>query len=57
MTFAAKIISWISLAVLTVPSLMLAFGRLELDQVKTLMMIATIIWFVTASAWMWKNDA
>ena len=57
MTFAAKIISWISLAVLTVPSLMFASGRLELDQVKTLMMIATIIWFVTASAWMWKSDA
>lgn len=57
MTFAAKIISWVSLAVLTVPSLMFAFGRMELDQVKTLMMAATIIWFVSASAWMWKSDA
>jgi hypothetical protein len=56
MILLAKIISWTSLVGLTVPSLMFASGRMELDQVKTLMTIASVIWFVTASAYMWKSD-
>ena len=53
----AKITSWISLGALVVPALFFLNGRATLDQVKTIMLIATVIWFVTASLWMWRSDA
>jgi hypothetical protein len=29
---------------------------LDLDTVKRIMLIATIVWFVAAIPWMWKDD-
>jgi len=52
----AKIVSPIALIVLIAPSLLFLSGRMELDQVKWIMLIATIIWFVAASLWMWDNE-
>jgi hypothetical protein len=54
--FMAKIISLLVLVVLTVPSCLYFMGRMNLDQVKNIMLISTIVWFITASVWMWKND-
>ena len=45
----AKIISWISLVLLLVPSLLFLTGRMELDKVKFVMLIITIVWFVAAA--------
>ena len=56
MRIAAQIISWCSLILLTVPSLLFLTGRMELSQVKNLMFAATIIWFVSASLWMWNSN-
>ena len=53
----AKIGSWISLVALVVPAILYLMGRMELDQVKLVMLIMTIIWFILAFLWMWKNDA
>jgi hypothetical protein len=53
----AKIISLLALVVLTVPSCMYFMDKMSIDQVKNIMLIATIVWFVTASVWMWKNDS
>jgi hypothetical protein len=52
----AKIVSAIALMVLMAPSLLFLNGRMELDQVKWIMLIATIIWFVAASLWMWNDE-
>ncbi len=52
----AKIVSPITLVVLLVPSLLFVAGRMELDQVKLIMLVATIAWFITSSLWMWNND-
>ena len=56
MVLAIKLISWISLVVLIAPAILFLTDHMELDQVKLIMLISTIIWFVTASMWMWKND-
>ena len=53
----AKILSWVSLVGMVVPAILYLMGRMELDQVKLVMLIMTIIWFILASLWMWKNDA
>ena len=56
MILAAKIISWISLIALIAPAILFLAGRMELDQVKMVMLISTIVWFVTAAMWMWRKE-
>ena len=55
MKIIAQIISWICLIVLMVPSVLFLAGKMtSLDQVKLVMFLATILWFITAPLWMWK---
>jgi hypothetical protein len=49
------IVSWLSLVVLMLPSILFLAGRMELTAVKWVMLAATIIWFATATPWMWKQ--
>ena len=51
-----QIISLIALIALTLPSVIFLAGKLELNMVKWLMLLATIVWFVTATGWMWKDN-
>lgn len=51
-----QIISLLALIALTLPSVLFLAGRLELNMVKWLMLLATIVWFVTATLWMWKDN-
>lgn len=50
-----KIVSLVSLIALILPSILFLAGRLDLDKAKWIMILATIIWFVTATGWMWKE--
>jgi hypothetical protein len=57
MKMIAQILSWISLVVLIAPSVLFLAGKMSsLDQVKWVMLLATILWFVTAPLWMWKEN-
>ncbi len=47
-----QIISWLALAGTILPSCIFLAGRMELDTVKTLMLAATIAWFVATPLWM-----
>jgi len=51
-----QIISLLALIALTLPSVIFLAGRLELNMVKWIMLLATIVWFVTAAPWMWKDS-
>ena len=51
-----QIVSLLALIALTLPSIIFLAGRMELDTVKWLMLLASIIWFVTATPWMWKDN-
>ena len=50
-----QIISLLALIALTLPSVLFLAGRLELDTVKWIMLLATVVWFVAATPWMWKD--
>jgi len=51
-----QIVSLLALIALTLPSIIFLAGRMELDTVKWLMLLASIVWFVTATPWMWKDN-
>ena len=51
-----KIVSPLMLIALITPSILFLTGRMELDTVKWIMLIATIAWFVTATPVMWKDN-
>ena len=51
-----KIVSLLSLIALILPSILFLAGRVELDQAKGYMLVATIVWFVTATPIMWKEQ-
>lgn len=52
-----QIVSLLALLALTLPSIIFLAGRMELDMVKWLMLLATIVWFVAATPWMWKDNS
>jgi hypothetical protein len=51
-----QIVSLLALIALTLPSIIFLADRMELDTVKWLMLLATIVWFVAATPWMWKDN-
>ena len=53
----AKLISLVSLLALIVPSLCFLAGIGNLSRIKWVMLASTIVWFVTASMYMWKNNS
>ena len=57
MILVAKLISWISLIALIAPAILFLAGRMELDQVKSIMLISTVVWFASASIWMWRKNS
>lgn len=50
-----RIVSILSLIALIVPSVLFLAGRMELDTAKWLMVLATVVWFVTATPVMWRE--
>lgn len=56
MRLILKIVSVLSLIALILPSILFLAGRMELDRVKWFMLLATIVWFVTATPIMWKDN-
>lgn len=51
----AQIISWLSLVALAIPSILYLTGSMELDEVKKIMLITSVVWFLSATPWMWKE--
>jgi hypothetical protein len=56
MRLILQIVSLLALLALTLPSLIFLAGRMELSTVKWLMVLATIVWFIAATPWMWKDN-
>ncbi len=51
----AKTAALTSLVLLTLPSVFYLAGKVSPYTVKQLMILATIVWFVSASYWMWPR--
>lgn len=56
MKLLVKFISYIGLLLTLIPSLMVFTGNISLDSGKLLMLIGTIVWFVSAPGWMNKAE-
>jgi hypothetical protein len=52
MRIGLQIISWIALAVTIVAPVLYFAGRISLDQTKSAMLLATVVWFVAVPFWM-----
>ena len=50
-----QVLSWAALALTVVPSLLFLRGTIDLDQVKWLMLTATVAWFVFTPLWMGRE--
>ena len=48
----AKAVALTSLLSLTLPAVLYLAGKMSLERVKWIMILATIVWFVSASFWM-----
>jgi hypothetical protein len=55
MRTALRIVSLASLIVLIAPSILFLAGRMDLDRVKWVMIVATVLWFATATPVMWNS--
>jgi len=47
-----QLISWLALASTILPSVLYYENRMELNSVKTVMLVATFLWFAATSLWM-----
>ncbi len=56
MRIVLQIISAIALGLTVIPSMLFFSGRMELDMMKWLMLLATIAWFVVTPLWMGRKD-
>jgi purine-cytosine permease-like protein len=53
----AQAISWVSLIALVLFAVLFMTGTWSLERTKWTMLVTTIIWFVSASLWMWKEPS
>ena len=56
MRIVLQIISAIALGLTIIPSLLFFSGRMELDMMKWLILLATIVWFIVTPLWMGRKD-
>jgi hypothetical protein len=49
---ALQLVSWLALAGIVIPPVLYFAGGLTLEAVKTVTMVATILWFVATPFWM-----
>jgi len=56
MKILIQLIGYISIIVLIVPSIVYLGGKMELAQVKTIMLLATIVWFVANVILAWHLE-
>jgi hypothetical protein len=52
MTTAARLLSWLALAGTIGPAMLFFGGQITLDETKSWMLAATVLWFATAPLWM-----
>ena len=51
-----QIVSWVACAATILPSVMYLLNKVDLPQVKWLMLLATIVWFVVTPFWMGREQ-
>lgn len=52
LTSIAKPVSWLSLLLIIVPPILNFTGTIDGSLMKTLLLVGTFVWFISASLWM-----
>jgi len=55
--FFSQVVSWVSLIILAVFAGLYLSGAAKLENVKAVFWVVTIVWFISASLWMWRNNS
>jgi hypothetical protein len=55
MRTAFIVVSVLALVVLMAPSILFLAGEMQLGTVKWVMLAATVVWFIAATPWLWKQ--
>jgi len=55
MKLVLSIISYAALVLLLLPSILFLSGKMELESMKMLMLVATVLWYVVTPLWMEKK--
>ena len=50
-----RFVALFSLVVLMFPAVLFLAGVIGLERVKQVMLVATVIWFASATLWMWND--
>jgi hypothetical protein len=53
---SSQLLSWVALAGIVVPGILFINGSVDLDRVKYVMLISTLVWFVATPLWMGVLD-
>ncbi len=53
----ARIVGYGSLIIMILMAVLYLTGTVKLEQTKLFMLIMTVIWFVSAGFWTWKEEA
>jgi len=56
MRLILQLISFIALVMTVLPAIVYFSGNMELDRVKWLLILATVVWFVVTPFWMGKKE-
>jgi len=57
MRIVLQIVSWAAIVATILPSILFLAGRMTLDQSKWTLLLATVVWFVTAPLWMGRGGS
>jgi len=49
------VVAVLSLVALMLPSILFLAGRMQLDTAKWIMLLATVVWFLAGTPWLWKQ--
>lgn len=55
MKLIAKYIALVVLLVLITPPFLYLTEKMTIEMTKNVMLVATILWFITATFWMWEG--
>lgn len=55
MRIALQIVSYIALALTIIPSVLFLKGAMDLERVKMVMLIMTLVWFAVTPLWMGRE--
>jgi len=57
MRLITQIFSWVALAGTILPSILYLNGSLTLVQMKSIMLVSTVVWFIATPLWMERRRA